>query len=98
MSRRIVEVKSLFFEWPVGATRPATYAILGVNLTRYLERTGAARIANQAESSAAVEANRAGPWDRKLSVDELTRCYRDVMGYEKFYASEGAPLLADERS
>ncbi len=98
MTRRIVPVQGLFFEWPVGANRPASFGMTARQLDAHLSLNGSARMANDAEAEAAVAANLAGPNNRKLSATELVAGYRDNFGYERMHADAGVTLLADERN
>lgn len=98
MTRRIVPVQNLFFEWPVGENRPASYGMTARQLDVHLSLNGNIRIANEAEAQAAVAANLAGPNNCKLSTEELVAGYRDNFGYERMHANAGVELLADARN
>lgn len=98
MLPRIVKLDSYYFDWPIGTTRPASFAITEDNLSRYFVHNGVSRIANEAESQAVLNANQAGPRNRKLSLSELLQCYRDCLAYEQFHANAGVELLADSRN
>jgi hypothetical protein len=89
MSQRLVQVESLYFEWPVGSFRPKSFAITAERLSEYVASLGTARVANQAESQAALAANQAGLHGQALTEAELARVYRDNVSYERHFLASG---------
>lgn len=94
MTTRIVAIENNHYLWPVGSRRPTSYAVVPAHLSRFLAQHPSARVANEAEALAAIDANQAGPGQRKLTVEELSACYRDGMAYERFHAKEGVELAS----
>ena len=92
MSNRLLKIQSNYYAWPIGSRKPTTFAISETLLPQFLEQNETYRIATEAEAAAAVEANQAGPLNRKLTEAEISSCYRDNFGYERFFAKEGVEL------
>lgn len=94
MSTRIVKIENNHYLWPVGSRRPTSFAVVPAHLNRFLAQHPSARVANEAETLAAIDANQAGPDQRKLTVEELSTCYRDNLAFERFHAKEGVELAS----
>lgn len=92
MSNRLIKIKQHYYAWPVGTHKPTTFAISEALLAQFIAKNGEHRVAGDAETQAALQANQAGPANRKLSEDELNSCYRDNLAYERFFAKEGVEL------
>lgn len=98
MTLRLIELAACYFEWPVGHSRPTMFAIPSEALPGYLARNNTTRIANAAESRAALAANQAGPANRVLEELELLDCYRSLACYEQFHLAEGVPPACPPRA
>lgn len=98
MITRVIELGGHLFHWPVGSHKPTTFAFQKSHLERFEQTQGAYRIANNAERDAALAANTAGPQGRRLSSEELVRCYMDEIGFEQFHRIEGVEARGYERS